>query len=82
MEDYIRNERELTVIPAQIVSGHVVGMVEPEFRANRDQFVRPPGNSNRMFGILRRKSSTASYLSFIYSFRTVKNVFPANRNIV
>ena len=65
-----------------IVRSIIVRMVESELGANGDEFVRPPGNADGMFGILCGKAGPAPTLSLKYSFRTVKNALGAIRNIV
>ena len=60
--DHVSNERELTVVAAIIVSLGIVGVIKSKFGTNRDELVRPPGDTDGMLRILRSKPSPAPNL--------------------
>jgi hypothetical protein len=46
VEDYISHEGELVFARSVIIRGYVVRMIESQFGANGNQFVRPVGDAD------------------------------------
>ena len=44
--DHVGNEGELATLRTVVIRIRVIRVIEAEFRANRDDFVRPPGNAD------------------------------------
>src|SRR5690242_1430078 len=61
MENDVRDERKLILVPTVVVGRNVVGMVVTNLGTNGDEFVRPPGDTNGMFRIWRGKTRARAY---------------------
>ena len=62
MENHIRREGELVMPGSVVVYSFSVGMIVPEFRTDRNEFIGPPGDTDRMLRIVRGKASPATDL--------------------
>src|SRR5690349_3025292 len=61
MEDHVRDESKLILVPTIVVGRNVVGVVVTNLGTNGDEFVRPPGDTNGMFRVWRGKARARAY---------------------
>src|SRR6202035_1491852 len=62
MEDYVGDKRELAPARSVIIRVGVVRVIESEFGTNGNEFVRPIGDANCVFGVLRGKAGPGTHL--------------------
>ena len=82
MNDGVSRKDDLVLSRAVVERRHVVRVIEAKLRPHGDNFVRPPRDADGVLGVLRGKAGATADLSFMYSFRTVRNAAGAIRNRV